>query len=194
VPSLDQEGNLFFISPHSYPDTLSTLYRGHFSDGTVSGVELVTGVSRRQLGIVMFDAEITADGTTLFVVEGEFSGIPNPRTADIVIAIRDGGGFRRLPSSAELLKNVNSKALEYAPAVSNDKLELFFTRADNLSASPQPAIFRAVRQSTEEFFGMPERVTAITGHVEAPTLSGDGRSLYYHKLDGARFVIYRVER
>lgn len=194
VPSLDREGNLFFISTRSYPETLSTLYRGRFSDGTVSGVELVTGVSRRQLGIVMFDAEISADGSTLFVVDGEFSGGPHPKTADIVIAVRDGGGFRRLPSSAELLKDVNSEALEYAPAVSSDMLELFFTRAGDLSGSAQLVIFRAVRQRTEEPFGMPERVIAITGYVEAPSLSGDGRSLYYHKLEGTRFVIYRVAR
>lgn len=194
VPSLDREGNLFFVSTRSYAETRSTLYRGHFNDGTVSGVELVSGVSRRQLGIVMFDAEISADGSTLFVVDGQFSGGPHPKTASIVIAVRDGGGFRRLPSSAELLRNVNSKALTYAPAISSDMLELFFTRAGDSRGSAQPIIFRAVRRTVDEPFGMPERVTAITGFVEAPSLSGDGNSLYYHKREGARFVIYRVAR
>src|SRR5687767_1334188 len=72
VPSVDRAGNLFFVSTRSYKETLSTLYRGSFVDGTVSGVRLVGGVSRRQPGIVMFDAEIAADGSTLFVVDGEF--------------------------------------------------------------------------------------------------------------------------
>ena len=193
VPSLDRQGTLFFVSTRSYKETLSTLYRGHFNHGTVARVELVTGVSRQQLGIVMFDAEVAADGNTLFVVDGEFSGRPHPNAADIVIAVRGGTWFRRLPSSAEVLKNVNTKALEYAPAISSDLLELFFTRADQ-SGATQPVILRAVRRSIEEPFERPERVSAITGFVEAPTLSGDGRSLYYHKAEGGRFVIYRTTR
>jgi len=191
VPSLDRAGNLLFISTRSYKETLSTLYRGRFEDGAVSGVTLVSGVSRRQPGIVMFDAEIASDGGTLFVVDGEFAGGPHPKSADITIAVRDGAGFRRLPSSAELLKNVNTGALEYAPAVSGDLLELFFTRA---AGSGPPAIWRSVRRGLEASFEAPQRVAAAQGFVEAPALSGDGRSLYFHKLEGSRFVIYRVSR
>jgi hypothetical protein len=191
VPSVDRAGNLFFVSTRSYKETLSTLYRGSFVDGTVSDVRLVGGVSRRQPGIVMFDAEIASDGNTLFVVEGEFSGAPHPRSADIAIAVRDGTEFRRVASSAELLKHVNTAALEYAPAVSSDLLELFFTRA---SGTGPPAILRTARRSAAEPFETPQRVGAISGFVEAPVLSGDGRSLYYHKLEGGRFLIYRVSR
>ena len=193
VPSLDREGNLYFVSVRSYQETLSTLYRGRFDHGTVSGVEFVGGVSQRKPGIVMFDAEIAADGRTLFVVDGHFAGGLIPKGADIAIAVRDGSGFRRLPASAELLKNVNTGALEYAPAVSGDLLELFFTRMAG-PISSAPVILRSARRRTDEPFGMPERVSAITGHVEAPTLSGDGRALYYHRLDGNRFVIYRTAR
>ena len=194
VPSLDREGNLFFVSVRSYKETFSTLYRGRFTDGTVTGVELVAGVSQRKPGIVMFDAEVAADGRTLFVVDGLFTGGPVPKTADIVIAVRDGAGFRRLPASAELLRNINTQALEYAPAISNDLLELFFTRIPVASGPPQPVILRSTRRSAEEPFGTPEKVAAITGFVEAPTLTNDGRALYYHKLDGNRFVIYRAAR
>ena len=193
VPSLDREGNLFFVSLRDYKETLSTLYRGRFDHGTVTGVELVGGVSQRKPGMVIFDAEIAADGWTLLVVDGLFTGGPIPKTADIAIATRDGSGFRRLAASAELLKNINTGALEYAPAVSGDLLELFFTRISGPIGS-QPVILRSTRHRPDEPFGMPERVSAITGHVEAPALSGDGRALYYHKLDGNRFVIYRTER
>lgn len=37
-------------------------------------------------------------------------------------------------------------------------------------------------------------VLAVAAAVPACTGSTDGRSLYYHKRDGARFVIYRVTR
>jgi len=166
VPSLDRAGNLFFISTRSYKETLSTLYRGRFEDGAVSGVTLVSGVSRRQPGIVMFDAEIASDGGTLFVVDGEFAGGPHPKSADITIAVRDGAGF-------------------------GDLLELFFTRA---AGSGPPAIWRSVRRGIDASFEVPQRVAAAHGFVEAPALSGDGRSLYFHKLEGSRFVIYRVSR
>jgi hypothetical protein len=142
----------------------------------------------------MFDAEIAADGRTLFVVDGLFTGGPVPKTADIVIAARDGTGFRRLPSSPDLLKNINTDGLEYAPAISNDLLELFFTRIPRSSGAPQPVILRSTRRNIEVPFGLPEKVAAITGFVEAPTLTNDGRVLYYHKLDGNRFVIYSVTR
>lgn len=193
VPSLDREGNLFFVSLRSYKETLSTLYRGRFDHGTVSGVELIGGVSQRKPGMVIFDAEIAADGRTLLVVDGLFTGGPTPKTADIAIAMRDGSGFRRLAASAELLKNINTGALEYAPAVSGDLLELFFTRISGPIGSP-PVILRSTRHRLDEPFGMPERVSAITGHVEAPTLMDDGRALYYHHLERGRFVIYRTAR
>jgi len=179
VASMDRDGNLYFVSTRSYAQTLSTLYRGRFRAGTVSNVELLPGVSLRRPGMLIFDAEIAPAGDVLFLVDGEFAGGPNPKSADIAIAVREGAGFRRLP------------ALEYAPSISVDLLELFFTRAGN---SLVPVIYRSGRKTLAEPFGAPERVAAISGSVEAPSLSGDGRSLYYHKLEGKRFVIYRVAR
>ena len=194
VPSLDRLGNLYFISTRSYKESLSTLYQGRFDDGQVSGVRIVGGVSRRQPGIVTFDAEVSADGSALFLVDGRFTGGHVPETADIDIAVRDGSGFRRLPSSGELLKNVNTEELEYAPAISGDLLELFFTRLERSGGPPRFAILRSARPNAAAPFGQPERIASIAGFVEAPTLSSDGRSLYFHKLEGGRFVIYRVAR
>ena len=194
VPSVDRHGNLFFVSTRSYAETLSTIYRGRFGQGRVSGIELVAGISLRQRGMVTFDAEVSADGSTLFVADGRFAGGHVPETADIDIAVRDGAGFRRLPGARDLLRNVNTAALEYAPAVSGDLLELFFTRLEGSARSPRTAILRAVRPDAGAPFGAPQRLAPITGFVEAPALSGDGRSLYYHRLDGGRFIILRVAR
>ncbi|MBC8007906.1 MAG: PD40 domain-containing protein [Prolixibacteraceae bacterium] len=194
VPSVDRSGNLFFVSTRTYKESLSTLFRGRLDDGNVSGVQLVAGISRHLPGILTFDAEIAADGDTLFVVDGRFTGGEVPETADIVIAVRDGSGFRRLATSGDVLKNVNTDALEYAPAIASDLLELFFTRLDRAGGSIRTGIFRASRTSNDAPFGIPEKVSPIAGFVEAPSLSNDGRSLYYHFLDGKRFVISRVSR
>jgi len=43
-------------------------------------------------------------------------------------------------------------------------------------------------------FETPQRVSAIEGFTEAPALSPDGRSLYFHKREGNRFAIWRVTR
>jgi len=50
TPSLDREGNLYFISNRSYSETLSTVYSGRFSEGLVTGVQLVEGISGESLG------------------------------------------------------------------------------------------------------------------------------------------------
>jgi WD40 repeat protein len=190
VPTMDKNGSFYFVSTRSYKETLSTIYHGRFSGGSVTGVKIVDGVSEKALGRVNFDVEVSADGRTLYFVDGVFSGKPTPDKADIAIAVRDDAGFRRLSGSAELLKNVNTDALEYAACVSPDDLELFFTRA----GKGMPAIFRSTRKNATQQFDSPARVAAIKGFVEAPALSPDGRFLYYHLKEGERFVIYRVTR
>jgi hypothetical protein len=192
VPSMDKDGVLYFVSPRSYGKTFSTLYRGRFKDGSVEDVELVPGVSRKQPGIVNFDVEISADGGTLYTVDALFEN-GSPKTADFVIAIRDGQGFKRDPKSREILKRVNTEALEYAADISADGLELFFTRV-NLPPIAPPAIYRAARKSKDAPFEQPQRVAGANGFVEASTLSHDGRTMYFHKKEKARHVIYCMKR
>ena len=194
VPSMDQNGNLYFVSTRSYAETFSTLYRGRFQNGKVSQVAFVPGISLRRPGIVNFDAEISADGNTLCVVDGDFSTIPRPSAARIVIAARIGTGLRRDPRSAAILRNVNTNGLVYAPSLSADGLELFFTRVPSLTAGVTPTIYRATRGGLDTPFGIPQQVAAITGFAEGPTLEAGDRALYYHKREKGRFVLYRVTR
>ena len=106
VASMAEDGTLYFISPRSYDKTASTIYRGHFADGTVTGVELVPGVSRSKPGIVEFDAEISADGETLFYVESDFgrSGQAQPKTAAIYFATKQGDRFVRSSDSRRMMR------------------------------------------------------------------------------------------
>jgi len=190
VPTMDKNGAFYFVSTRSYRETLSTIYQGRFSNGAVTGVKIVEGISEKAPGRVNFDVEVSADGRTFYFVDGVFSGKPTPDKADIAIAVRGDAGFRRLSGSAELLKNVNTDDLEYAACISPDELELFFTRVGKSG----PAIYRSTRKNVTQPFDPPERVAATRGFVEAPALSPDGRSLYYHLKEGERFVIYRVSR
>lgn len=191
VPSMDRNNVFYFVSNRSYGTTLSTLYRGTFTSGTVSGVELVPGVSALVLGMVNFDADISPDGNTLYFVDGLFN-FPNPvpSTADILIAERSGVNFVRVANGTDIMRQINTSALEYAPAISTSGLEIFFTRLEGSTF----AIYASTRPNASAPFDTPKKIQAITGFVEAPTLSVDEKSLYYHKNENGLFVIYRVTR
>jgi hypothetical protein len=191
VASMDRRGNFYFVSTRSYKQTASTLYRGKFSDGRVTSIDLVPGISLGRPGIVNFDAEISGDGDTLYFVESQFNWKHQPKSAKIMVAHRHGEVFVRNDRASNIMLGaVNSKELNYATAASTSGCELFFTRA-----GPQgPAIYRSVREDPTQPFGAPVRLSAITGFAEAPTLSVDEKSLYFHKREGGRFVLYRVTR
>jgi Tol biopolymer transport system component len=194
TPSLDREGTLYFISTRSYNETLSTIYAGQFSEGHVTGVHLVSGLKAETRGLVDFDASVSADGSRLYVSVGDFRSGSGPTSASIHVFDRSGEGFTADPSSTTLLRKVNSVAtLDYAPAISADGLELFFTAASP-AIGQAPAIYRAARSAPSKPFGAAERVASISGFAEAPSLSSDGSSLYYHELIGSEFAIERVTR
>lgn len=192
VASLDTLGNFYFISTRSYSTSLSTVYSGAFNATGVTGVGIVSGVSQQKAGIVNFDAEISADGQTLWFDDGDYS-TGSLTAASIVVAEKQGAGFVRRTDSASLLALVNTPDLNYAPSISSDGLELFFTRVST-AAGASPVIYRATRSDKDSAFGSPELVAAATGFVEAPSLSADGHLLYFHKLVNGSFVIQVMRR
>jgi len=183
VASLDTLGQFYFVSARS------TLYSGHFDKGTVDSVALVPGISRPENGWVNFDAEISADGRTLWFDDGRYGIFGSLKSAAVVIAERHGDGFVRKGNSADVLRTVNAPGLNYAPCIAVNGLELFFTRAD-----PVPTIYRVTRPDTNAAFGAPQRVAAASGFVEAPSLSADGHVLYFHRRQDNHFVIYVARR
>jgi hypothetical protein len=197
VASMDINNIFYFISNRSYAQTLSTIYSGTFSNGSLSNVALVPGVSKDKPGDVNFDQCISPDGGTLYFVDGVFSGgAPVPAAATIAIAKRHGDHFVRLKNSAEIMRKINTHDLNYAPDVSKSGLEFFFTRIPIQGSQPKPppVIYTATRSKTSKPFGAPRKIEAITGFAEAPALSPDEKSLYFHLKVNGTFVIYRLTR
>lgn len=192
VPSIDDAGNFYFISTRSYSSTLRTLHVGHFRDGRVDAPHLVAGdFPRLEAGWLVMDAEVGRRGDVLYFVNARFDGRGVPAQSQIGVAVRDSGEFRVLRDSEDVLRLVNSSALEYAPSASGDGLELYFTRLE----AGTPRIMVAKRASATEPFGQANVLAGVgEGFVEAPALSADGRSLFYHRLEGDRYVIYRAVR
>jgi hypothetical protein len=194
VPTLDRNGMLYFVSTRSYGETLSTIYRAKFQAGRASDVQLVEGLSLKKPGIVNFDVEISPDGQYLYGVDGDLTGGPVPKSADLFVARRVGDRFERLAESSRIFANINTSALEYAAAISADGLELFFTRMTEALFWRKLTIEHAVRPSIDAPFAPSRTIRAITGHVEAPTITADSKSLYYHQKVENTFRIFGVTR
>ncbi len=201
APSLDQNNRLFFISPRAYQKKHSTIHAGIFKNGEVTNVSLVRGdISPNKPGWLNMDAEISADGKTLYYTVNQWDTDFNlPKTSDLHVAQWVGGRFKRLDDSDKIFRNVNTEELEYAPSLSADQLELSFTRSrinikDGRVRGMISRILVASRRSLNEPFGEPQWIKAITGLVEGPTFTPDKKILYYHKKEAGTFRLYRVRR
>jgi len=198
TPTMDAANNFYYISTANYntsPGRYDTLYAGVWNSGTVNGSAALSGLASTTAGFIDFDIEVSPDGSTIYFAEGDFRGGNTfPDADEIIIAVKSGGSFARLPNSSTIMANVNTAKLEYAPAISASGLELFFTRLD--LSTTETGIYRTVRATSNSVFDPPQLVSAIAGFVEGPALSPDEKSLYYHKLNTSTgdFELYRVTR
>jgi hypothetical protein len=195
VPTTDNANRFYYVSLATYAVDRATVHSGIWTGSTVTGSAPLSSLTITTPLILFFDVEVTTDGSTLYLSEGDFTGpVTVPHTADIVVSVNTGSGFVCDPNSAAIMVNVNTPdQLEYAPALSADGLELFFTR---LTGTTDARIYQATRSSATAAFGPSQVVGAIGGFVEGPALSPDERSLYYHRLNAAtsKFELYRVTR
>lgn len=201
TPSFDAAGNLYFTSLKSYPKDIRTIYKAGFKDGVALEPVPIDGdiyiTDRNKIGKelwVSLDPDVSDDGTFMFYSEGCFRpGVGFPYPFKVRGARKVAGTYVKIDE--RILTNINTKNMEYAPAISSNGLELFFTRIAKVRGRPKfIGIFVARRESVQEPFSRPEKIMAITGDVEAPVLSGDENHLYYHRKDGGRFMVYRVTR
>jgi hypothetical protein len=207
APSMDTSRRVYFTSLREYDRTLRSIFTGSF-DGHhgLRDVHVIEGTLTPVLpGAINMDVSISPDGQTMYMSRAKFlaNGFPLPLKSDIVMARREGEAFSMEPRSGEIFERVNTKALEYAPAISADGLELFFTRtskrtssdpADSDAGEAKFRIMVAKRSKPDAPFDEPRVLDALTGFVEAPSVSRDGREMFFHKKVDGRFVIYRAER
>lgn len=201
APAMTASGRMFFTSLRLRPRLLDTLLVGDFKNGRLSGATRVPGTISSHLPLWLnMDCEVSADGSILIISRARFSpGGHVPRESDLIVAELAEGRYRISSGSRKIMAEVNSSALEYAPCLSSDGLELFFTRAGEAmvkgrSQGNRLAILRCRRGSVDAPFEAPRRIASITGFVEGPTLSADGRELFFHKRDEEKFRIYRCLR
>ncbi len=207
VPTMDASDNFYFIDTKLYtpgdssaippiPPFFITIFTGNWTGSSVTGVTPVIGLDFPSPGFLNFDLEVSLDGQTIWFNDGFFSGNPFPEAADIKYAtFVSPGEFIRAPDADTIMANINTtEDLEYAPAISTDGLELFFTRLDLDTMDAR--IYRAIRPDTNSAFGTSLLVSAIPGFSEGATFSQDEKTIYFHWFNPGtnKFELYRVTR
>ena len=196
APSLDENGNFYYTSIFTYLQDLLSIYGGSYQNGNVTDpVAIDQNLTLNQTGFIDMDASVSADGNTLYLAIGLFSGNTYPDEANFIIANKVNGVFVKDPNSDFILANINSDNLEYAAAISTDGLTLYFNNTD-ISGNPFTfKIMVATRPTINDAFGIPKQIKAITtGLVEGASISADNKVLYYHTNINNRFLIYKVTR
>jgi len=192
VATMSSDNRFCFVSPREYRRTRVSVLCGAFDGKRVNGTKPQQNMATDRVGRLIFDVELAADGQSMVYAEGTFSGGAAPDEADLYMAKLGPRGFERGPNTNTFVA-INSGDPEYAPALSADGLELYFTRVTGIWPFRSPKIFRATRGTLEQPFGKPARVEAIDGFVEGPSIAADG-TIYFHKKVDGRFEIWRLRR
>lgn len=208
VASVDKNNKFYFVNTTDYLDInssnyLMSLFEADYVNGSLVNIKSLPNLKSDRssaqtpvIGELNFDAEIHYDGVNLYYVEGLFSGKPLPDAANIAVAIKENGIFVVSPDSRTQFDLINTQSLEYAPSISTDQLELYFTRAVKLTTGDFDfAIYVALRNSVSEPWGNVKQLDVTNGTIsEGPSISFDGRLLYYHQKISNRYVIYVAKR
>lgn len=184
VASMDSMNNFYWTSLRNIPN----LYRGVYTDGQVSSLSPVWGTCNILTpGWLIMDAAIHVQGNLLYYSNAYFGptytecvGVPCEAVLSIAEKINDTT-FNKTSYSDDWLANINDTSyLVYAPQLSEDGLELYYTRL--LKNGFNTEICVSVRNTVLEPFSLPQVIYSNFGYFpEAPTLSSDKHKLYYHK-------------
>ena len=195
VASLARDGTFAFTSLRAFESEGATIWMGRWTGDAVAAPGLEVALRPGPPPRFNMDGELSASGAHFYVTENLWALIGGLRNSDIRLGIREHGRWRRASEFDPWFAALNtSDALEYAPATNEAETELYFTRLTRPFLRPPVfETFVAVRANATVPFGTPERILALQGYVEAPTVAADG-ALYVHVMLNGRFTIMRSAR
>lgn len=188
VASLDSANNFYWVSVRNYPTVFENLHRGKYSAGNVSNITRVYGdFNIFSPGWLIMDGTINYQGNLLYYNNAYFNNCPYdmPCKARLGVAQKvNDSTFNKLPTTDAIFANVNdTNYIVYAPQITKDGLELYFTRI--LHSTVNSEICVSVRNSLTAPFSFPNLIYSNNGYVpEAPSLTLDKQKMYYHQKDG----------
>ncbi|MBL7918727.1 MAG: T9SS type A sorting domain-containing protein [Bacteroidia bacterium] len=195
VASLDSVNNFYWVSTRNYPSNFDNLHRirfltsGYTNFGRVHGDFYIYSP-----GWLIMDAGINFYGNKLIYCNAFFNNCANavPCIASMGIATKlNDSTFNKDANTTTIMANINDTVnyIVYAPALTKDGLELYYTRL--LKNSTQTEIMVSTRTNTNSAFGLPTLLVGAPYIVpEAPTISTDKTKMYYHRKNGNLFEIY----
>lgn len=192
VASMDSTNRFYWVSLRNYPTIFENLHSGFFNGTNVNDVKRVYGnFNIPALGWIIMDAAISYQGTHLYYCNAFFdfinsscgAGIPCEAHIGVAQKMNDST-FNKLPNTDAIFSLVNdSNYLVYAPQVSLDGLEFYFTRLLKNTFNTQVCV--AVRNNINDNFSAPQIIHQNNGFApEGPTINGNKTKLYYHQKDG----------
>ena len=196
VASQDSLNNFFWTSLRGYPSPMENLHRGIYSGGSISGITRVYGdfniyEFNYPFGWLIMDAAINYQGNLLYSCNAKFDfsnttcvGVPCESKIGVAQKINDST-FNKLANSDAIFSNINDTVnyLVYAPQVTKDGLELYYTRLQKGTYNTEICI--SVRNSITDAFSLPEVIHSNLGFLpEAATVSTNKQIIYYHQKDG----------
>lgn len=188
VASIDSANNFFWTSLRSIPN----LYRGVYLSGNVNNISKVYGTCNiLTSGWIIMDAAINYQSNLLYYCNAYFGptytecvGAPCDAMLGVAQKVNDST-FNKTAYSDAIFSNVNDTNYRvYAPQVTKDGLELYYTRL--LKGGYDTQICVSVRNTVSDTFSLPMIIYSNYGHFpEAASPTTDKQKIYYHKKNGS---------
>ncbi|MEQ8359270.1 MAG: T9SS type A sorting domain-containing protein [Cytophagales bacterium] len=204
VPDMDSLNNFYWTSTRNYPIELNNLFHGTFNNGNVTNIGRVDGnFNKNTPGWLVMDHGISYDGQFLYYNNARFDDTTcaGPCETEIGIAQKvNDSTFNKIANSDIMLQSImDTNYNYYAPCISSDNLELYYTRylKDNVTPSTLFEICVAVRNSPIDTFSSPMVLVSepATDLIEAATLTADKQIMYYHrKIPGSHKIVMRYRK
>ena len=193
VASLDSINNFFWTSLRSIPN----LHRGVYLGGNVNSISKVYGTCNILTpGWIIMDAAINYQGNLLYYSNGYFGptytecvGVPCEAILAVAQKVNDST-FNKTTYSDAIFSNVNdTNYIAYAPQITKDGLELFYTRL--LKGGYNTEICASVRNTVLDTFSLPMVIHSNFGYFpEAASPTTDKQKIYYHQKDNT--LVYNI--
>ena len=200
-PALDLHNNFYFVSYRSLDSTHNaTIFSGIFDNGTVTNIHKINGtIISPILRHINLDLSISGSGEILFVTNVMFEEDYVHYTTNIKFALNNKGDFDIPENMDEILSNINIPDNNESWAeISANGLELFYTQYKNMAGENLKLLY-AKREQADLPFSEPIPITAPFKNdtvivLQSPTISGDGKRLYYFKMNLHISSIFMISR
>lgn len=195
VASIDTADNFYWVSTRTWPGITENLHRirfltaGYTNFGRVYGDFYIPSP-----GWIIMDAGVSYYGDKMIYCNALFNSCTNnmPCKAAMGIAQKiNDSTFNKMPNTSSIFANINDTVnyIVYAPNLTEDGLELFYTRL--LHNGTQTEVMVSTRSNTNSAFGAPSLLVGAPSLLpEAPTVTADKSKMYYHKKIGSVFKLF----